>query len=465
MKNPMTNKLAGGLSKLSQAASARKDSVSGTVVLVKPSDCFEEDNPRTDFDQNLIESLAEDFLNPDIGQEEAIQLYPADKDGKHRVQHGATRLRAGLIAEKKNPSFRLKGIIDESLVKKDELENFLNRGMNNIKRDNMTLRDRANFIGNFIDKAKASGKSVTQAEIAKRLGLKGGATYVSRLLKLRDMTPEMDKVYQSGNIDDIEALSTLAEIQKDNPELFNTLIELPDLDRATIRKAKKTGKVGEVETDKQLVTTSSESASGATAETLRTAPETQPGADESVETIPFVDYLFQTGQVNILVKKVENGFVGALETIFEHGINEAGTFEASPVWTTENEAISYAKSLVGPWVEKVSAAKDELNVEELQDLTGYLNTLNPAENDQDGNSPKPAPASDNAPARNKKNPVKQLTLFGLVNGEECILLTQVTNEVLTEQGDTTGFVYVQVGGEIKIAKVEDFQLTGASYRA
>ena len=463
MKNPMTNKLAGGLSKLSQAASARKDSVSGTVVLVKPSDCFEEDNPRTDFDQNLIESLAEDFLNPDIGQEEAIQLYPADKEGKHRVQHGATRHRAGLIAEKKNPSFRLKGIIDESLVKKDELENFLNRGMNNIKRDNMTLRDRANFIGNFIDKAKASGKSVTQAEIAKRLGLKGGATYVSRLLKLRDMTPEMDKVYRSGNIDDIEALSTLAEIQKDNPELFISLIELPDLDRATIRKAKKTGKVGEV--DKQPVTTSSETASGANAEMLRTAPEAHTGADESVDTIPFVDYLFQTGQVNILIKKVENGFVGALETIFEHGINEAGTFEASPVWASENEAITYAKSLVSPWVEKVSTAKDELNVEEVQDLTGYLNTFKPSVTEQDGNSPKPAPVSDTAPARNKKNPVKQLTLFGLVNGEECILLTQVTNEVLTEQGDTTGFVYVQVGGEIKIAKVEDFQLTGASYRA
>ncbi|WLZ51913.1 KorB domain-containing protein (plasmid) [Enterobacter hormaechei] len=465
MKNPMTNKLAGGLSKLSQAASARKDSVSGTVVLVKPSDCYEEDNPRTDFDQNLIDSYAEDFLNPEIGQEEAIQLYPADKDGKHRVQHGATRLRAGLLAEKKNPAFRLKAIIDDGLSKKDELENFLNRGMNNIKRDNMTLRDRANFIGNYMDKAKENGKSVTQGEIAKRLGLKGGASYVSRLLKLRDMTPEMDKVYQSGSIDDIEALATLAELQKDNPELFNSLIALPDLDRATIRRAKKTGKVGEAETVNQQEMTSSDTASGDKAGAPRTAPETQSGADESVETIPFVDYLFQTGQVNILIKKVENGFVGALETLFEHGINEAGTFEASPVWATENEAISYAKTLVAPWIEKVSAAKDELNVEEVQDLTGYLNTLNPAENDLDGNSPKPAPAPNNALARSKKNPVKQLTLFGLVNGEECILLTQVTNEVLTEQGDTAGFVYVQVGGEIKIAKVEDFVITGASYRA
>lgn len=99
MKTPMTNKLAGGLSKLSQAASARKDNVSGTIILVKPSDCFEEDNPRTDFDENLIESYVADFLDPEIGQKEPIQLYPANKEGKYRVQHGATRLRAGLIAE------------------------------------------------------------------------------------------------------------------------------------------------------------------------------------------------------------------------------------------------------------------------------------------------------------------------------------------------------------------------------
>ncbi|HDC4529169.1 TPA: ParB N-terminal domain-containing protein, partial [Enterobacter cloacae] len=254
MKTPMTNKLAGGLSKLSQAASARKDNVSGTIILVKPSDCFEEDNPRTDFDENLIESYVADFLDPEIGQKEPIQLYPANKEGKYRVQHGATRLRAGLIAEKENPAFKLKAIVDNSLNNKDELENYFDRAMNNIKRDNMTLLDRANFIGNYLDKAKQSGKPVTQAEIAKRLGFKGGASYVSRLLKLRDMTPEMSEVYQSGNIDDIEALATLAEIQKDKPELFKSLIELPDLDRATIRKAKKTGKIKETETGTQQET-------------------------------------------------------------------------------------------------------------------------------------------------------------------------------------------------------------------
>ncbi|EDG1208937.1 hypothetical protein B5887_21665 [Salmonella enterica subsp. enterica serovar Newport] len=462
MKTPMTNKLAGGLSKLSQAASARKDNVSGTIILVKPSDCFEEDNPRTDFDENLIKSYVADFLDPEIGQKEPIQLYPANKEGKYRVQHGATRLRAGLIAEKENPAFKLKAIVDNSLNNKDELENYFDRAMNNIKRDNMTLLDRANFIGNYLDKAKQSGKPVTQAEIANRLGFKGGASYVSRLLKLRDMTPEMSEVYQSGNIDDIEALATLAEIQKDKPELFKSLIELPDLDRATIRKAKKTGKIKETETGTQQETAGHDTEPKSKTEPGANTILSQSEVDDSVVAIPFVDYLFQTGRVNILIKTVDNGFLAALETVFEHGINAEVDFKDSVVWDTEDEAIDFGKKQIKDWAEVVLAEKDSLSVEEYQDIVGYLNTLKNV-NPQNDNSEK------NKDSGSRKAKTGQLTavIFVEVNGEEGLLLLKVPKDHIGADESnvhTNGFVYVQIGSEIRAVKEGEYVIKSVSYR-
>ena len=462
--NSKADRLKGGLSKLAQAASAHKDSVSGTIILIKPSDCYEKDNPRQDFDQDLIESYAEDFLDPNIGQEEAIQLYPADENGKYRVQHGATRLRAGLIAEAKNPGFRLKAIVVNELAKKDELENYLNRGMNNIKRNNMSLRDRANFVGNCMDMAKESGKSLTQADVAKRLGLKGGATYVSRLLKLRDMTPELNEVYMSGKIDDIEALATLAEIQKENPELFGELISLTDLDRATIRLAKKTGRLTDSgsepanrkETDETYRVTDD-------AENVKFRPtEEDAVSDESVTTIPYVAYLFKTGRVNILVKPVQDGYLSALETIFDHGINEDGNFTDEMVWNTEDEAFVHAVEKIPAWAEKVISDKDAVSIEEYQDVAGYLNWLKTGVKQQDTSTQKQEPVE-----RKPKPSQLNAVVFVDVNGEEGILLLKVPKDYIGTDGhnvNTSGFVYVQIGTEIRVVKDGEYVITSISYR-
>ncbi|EDV4424086.1 hypothetical protein ZH29_002376 [Salmonella enterica subsp. enterica] len=461
MKNPMANKLAGGLSKLSQAASARKDSVSGTVVLVKPSDCYEEGNPRTDFDSELIASYAEDFLNPDIGQEEAIQIYPADHNGKHRIQHGATRHRAGLIAEQKNPSFRLKAIIDEELTKKDELENYLNRGMNNIKRDNMTLRDRANFIGNYMDKAKAQGKNVTQAEIAKRLGLKGGASYISRLLKLRDMSPEMNAIYLSGKIDDIEALATLADLQKENNELFTNLVALPDLDRAAIRRAKKTGEIFEPKAENSNVQVVSEQGKSNVVVEQATDNKELQDSDDSIITIPYFDYQFKTGRVNILIKHTDAGFAAALETIFEHGINEEGIFDGAQYWSTEDEAIAFGKEQLRIWADRVVSDKDAVSLEEYQDVAGYIHWL------KTGKQSDTTAQQQQVTSRKQKAGQLNAVVFVDVNGEEGVLLLKVPKDHIDADGHndhTNGFVYVQIGSEIRAVKNGEYVIKSVSYR-
>lgn len=460
--NVKVDRLKGGLSKLAQAASARKDSVSGTIILVKPSDCFEEGNPRTEFDQALIESYAEDFLNPEVGQEEPIQLYPADNDGKYRVQHGASRLRAGLIAQNINPNFKLKAVVDETLATKDPLENFFLRGQNNIKRDNMTLLDRANFIGEYLDNAKKAGKSVTQADIAKRLGLKGGATYISRLLKLRNMTPEMEAIYSSGSIDDVEALSALADIQKDNTDLFNQLVSMPELDRATIRKAKKTGQLvqdNKQETKEPEAKQADEEFATGT-ETDNRPVDVSISDDESTITIPFVDYMFSTGRVNILVKPLKNGVVAALETIFEHGITVAVDFSRSPLFRTEDEAVDFAKEKIPAWAEKVVADKKAVSLEEYQDAANFLQWYKAA-----SASGKDTPVASDGP---KTKPAQlKAVIYVDVKGEEGLLLLKVPKDHIGSEIDnvnTNGFVYVQIGSEIRVVKEDELVIKSVSYR-
>ncbi|WP_317988194.1 KorB domain-containing protein, partial [Citrobacter freundii] len=110
----------------------------------------------------------------------------------------------------------------------------------------MTVRDRAEFIGDYMDMAKAEGENITQADVAKQLGFKN-TSIVSRLLKLRGMSPEIEALCQTRKTEDVETLATLVDIQKDNPELFLELIELPEIDRGTVRRAKKEGRLQPVE--------------------------------------------------------------------------------------------------------------------------------------------------------------------------------------------------------------------------
>lgn len=461
--NTKISKLEGGLSKLSQAAARSKDSVSGTIILISPDDLYEEDNPRTEFNQVLIESFAEDFLDPNVGQTEAIHVYPKDAQGKYRVQHGASRLRAAKIAQKTKPDFKLKAIVDHSLSTKDDLENFWDKGSNNIKRDNMTLRDRANFIGNYMEKAKRKGVHVTQADVARRLGL-GGASAVSRLLKLRDMSPEVEAIYESGVTEDIEALAMLIEIQKDTPDLFNQLAEMKDLDRATIRKARKAGEI--IESKKSPEADKDETAlvgdfAHAQSNILNKTESITGDTEENVYTIPFLDYEFKTGRVQFVVKQTLMGFAAAVETFFEHGINEDGALDKAPIWKTESEAVSYAKKRIVEWAELVTSDKDAVSLEEYQDISGYLQSLKPAS--KAGNNTSGSAASS---GRKKKPDVLQATIFGTVKGEDCILLTKVTHEVIGEDAKgTSDFIYVQIGDEIKIAKMEDFVMKSISYRS
>ncbi|EJO8074337.1 hypothetical protein NUM25_003841 [Salmonella enterica] len=454
MNNFKKSGVAGSLSSISQVAQQSSVNNAGQIIYVHPDECYTDaDNPRTQFDPLLVASYCADFLNPEEGQHEPCQVYPKDQKG-YLIQHGATRLEAAKQALKVNPDFRLKVVVDRTLLEKTPLERYWQRGKNNIQRDNMSIIDRANFIGNYIDMAKQAGVPVSQQEIAEGLALKGGNTAVSRLLALRNASPEIKEIINTGRTEDIETLVTLVKIQESNPELFKDLIDNTDLDRATVRRAKKTGAV-------TVATPSVQNVSNVLAHAQNGSQIIDAG-DDSVVTIAYMDYLFKTGQVNLLVKKSEAGFVGCIETVFDHGITPVKTFDQSPVFKSEDEAAEYAKTLLPEWAEAVTADKDAINIEEYQDAKGFLNWLSKK---TDTVTQEKTNAAATRPRKASKG--MKATIWGEVNGEQCELLVNVSQEVMgadMADKETSGFVWVSVNGVVKLASESDFVFKKVTYK-
>ena len=451
------NNVANSLSSISQVAQQNSANNAGQLLYVHPDECYTDaENPRTTFDPVLVASYVRDFLNPDEGQHEPCQVYPKDEHG-YRIQHGATRHEAAKQVIKSKPDFRLKVLVDRKLADQPEHVNYWQRGKNNIQRDNMSILDRANFIGNYIDKAKLAGVTVSQQEIAEGLGLKGGNTTVSRLLSLRNASTEIKEIINTGRTEDIETLVNLVKIQETQPELFNELVEKTDLDRATVRRAKKTGSVA---APAQATTEVKSGNDFAHAQNDSAASDT---VDDSVATIAYMDYLFKTGRVNLLVKQTENGFLGSLETIFEHGITSNKTFEDSPVLPSEDDAVNYAKSLMGEWAESVTSDKDAVSVEEYQDVKGFQQWLNKGANESKKTT---QPASQTRTKKPAKGMLKA-TIWGEVNGEKCELLVNVSQDVIgadMADKETSGFVWVSVEGVVKLANESDFVYKTVIYK-
>lgn len=186
---------------------------------------------------------------------------------------------------------------------------------------------------------------------------------------------EMSEVYQLGNIDDIEVLVIFVEIQKDKFELFKSFIELFDLDRVMICKVKKIGKIKEIEIGIQQEIVGYDIELKFKIELSVNIILLQLEVDDLVVVILFVDYFFQMGCVNILIKIVDNGFFVVFEIVFEYGINVEVDFKDFVFWVIEDEVIDFGKKQIKDWVEVVLVEKDFFSVEEYQDIVGYLNML------------------------------------------------------------------------------------------
>lgn len=266
------------------------------------------------------------------------------------------------------------------------------------------------------------------------------------------MSAEVESLYNTGVTTDIDTLASLVDIQQENPALFSELIALPEIERSTVRQAKKNGTLKIVDPEEAESTAFKEN------EKLAHAQNSQTGSsDDEVVTIAYVDYIFKTGTVNLLIKQTSEGFLASLETIFEHGITYEKSFAESPLFASEDEAANYAKSLIEAWAESVISDKDAVSIEEYQDAKSFLQWLKTST----GKAEKPA-----GQQRAKKVSLNA-TIWGEVSGEKCELLVNVSQEVIgADMKDkvTSGFVLVSVDGVVKLVNEKDFVFKSAEYK-
>lgn len=164
-----------------------------------PLDLIDEDpyQPRTVFDKQLLEELAETIRQRGVKNPISVRRHP-DKPGRYIINDGARRYRASQLINNKT----IKAFIDPDFTKIDQI-------IVNAHHADFTPREWAILI----DQEEKKGKTRTQ--IAKELGKSSPfVTYYTTLLNLPD--PIAD-VFNSGRCEDVTALNHLVTAWKRYP--------------------------------------------------------------------------------------------------------------------------------------------------------------------------------------------------------------------------------------------------------
>ena len=164
-----------------------------------PLDLIDEDpyQPRTVFDKQLLEELAETIRQRGVKNPISVRRHP-EKPGRYIINDGARRFRASQLINNKT----IKAFIDPDFTKIDQI-------IVNAHHADFTPREWAILI----DQEEKKGKTKTQ--IAKELGKSSPfVTYYTTLLNLPD--PIAD-VFNSGRCEDVTALNHLVIAWKRYP--------------------------------------------------------------------------------------------------------------------------------------------------------------------------------------------------------------------------------------------------------
>ncbi|SCY53759.1 ParB/RepB/Spo0J family partition protein [Nitrosospira sp. Nsp13] len=164
-----------------------------------PLDLIDEDpyQPRTVFDKQLLEELAETIRQRGVKNPISVRRHP-EKPGRYIINDGARRFRASQLIYNKT----IKAFIDPDFTKIDQI-------IVNAHHADFTPREWAILI----DQEEKKGKTKTQ--IAKELGKSSPfVTYYTTLLNLPD--PIAD-VFNSGRCEDVTALNHLVIAWKRYP--------------------------------------------------------------------------------------------------------------------------------------------------------------------------------------------------------------------------------------------------------
>ncbi|MDR0714634.1 MAG: ParB/RepB/Spo0J family partition protein [Bacteroidales bacterium] len=164
--NPITNRPAAGAT----------NNIALTNIIANPS------NPRTFFDQEALEELADSIRQVGIIQPVTVR----EVNGKYQIISGERRYRASLLAGLKEIPAFVRKIGDEDLLKLALLEN--------IQREDLNAVDIAISYQRMIDEL-----SLTQEEVSRQVSKKRST--VANYLRLLKLPAEVQLALRQGNIE------------------------------------------------------------------------------------------------------------------------------------------------------------------------------------------------------------------------------------------------------------------------
>ena len=172
-----------------------------SVLELDTAQVVNKEQVRTQFDEAYIASLGVSMV--EVGQIQPIVVSPVNKEGKYEIQKGECRWRAAKLK-----GLKIKAIVDPR--KLNETEIILGELVENIQRDNLKPLEIAVAIKGLKD------GGMKQGEIAKKMG-KNDA-FISRHIKLLSMPECVHRLYQDGDVSDVQTLNNLTKLHKMNPD-------------------------------------------------------------------------------------------------------------------------------------------------------------------------------------------------------------------------------------------------------
>ena len=176
------------------------------LALMVPIDQLDEDpdNPRKEFPPEAIEELAQDIAQR--GMLQPIVVSDRDAQGRYLIRFGSRRWRAAIQA----------GLTTVPIIFAVEARNAYDQVAENLKRQNLTPLELAQFIQRRVDAGESN------AEIGRQLGM--DLSTVAHHLALLSLPPVLDQALRSGRCESPRTLHELSRLHEEQPEQVVALV-------------------------------------------------------------------------------------------------------------------------------------------------------------------------------------------------------------------------------------------------
>ncbi len=163
------------------------------------------DNPRKEFPPEAIDELAQDIAQRGILQ----PIVVSDREVKDRylIRFGSRRWRAAIQA----------GLTEVPIVFAAQHRNAYDQVAENLKRQNLSPLELAQFIGRRVDAGESN------AEVGRQLGM--DLTTVAHHLALLSLPPVLDQALREGRCESPRTLHELSRLHEEQPEQVAALVK------------------------------------------------------------------------------------------------------------------------------------------------------------------------------------------------------------------------------------------------